>query len=58
MLAAVFINQVFHMERSDDSLLNLQNNLPLFSEYDQEAIQALGAEFEVDFISLGYTRNR
>lgn len=22
--------QVFHMERSSDSLLNLQNNLPLF----------------------------
>eukprot|EP00775_Hariotina_reticulata_P009310 gene9310-9475_t len=49
---------VFHMERSDDSLLNLQNNLPLLSEYDKEAIQALGTEFEVDFISLAYTRTR
>jgi len=46
------------MERSNDSLSNLQNNLPLLSEYDKDAIQALGGEFEVDFISLAYTRTR
>ncbi|KAF6256488.1 Pyruvate/Phosphoenolpyruvate kinase-like domain-containing protein [Scenedesmus sp. NREL 46B-D3] len=49
---------VFHMERSADSLLNLQNNLPLFSEYDRQAIAALGREFEVDYINLAYTRTR
>ncbi|KAF6256496.1 pyruvate kinase [Scenedesmus sp. NREL 46B-D3] len=49
---------VFHMERSADSLLNLQNNLPLFSEYDRQAIAALGAEFEIDYINLAYTRTR
>eukprot|EP00882_Tetradesmus_deserticola_P000941 GHRQ01001021.1.p1 GENE.GHRQ01001021.1~~GHRQ01001021.1.p1 ORF type:complete len:630 (+),score=269.85 GHRQ01001021.1:216-2105(+) len=49
---------VFHMERSTDSLHNLQNNLPLFSEYDMQAIAALGREFEVDCINLAYTRTR
>ncbi|WIA20807.1 hypothetical protein OEZ85_005164 [Tetradesmus obliquus] len=49
---------VFHMERSADSLLNLQNNLPLFSEYDRQAIAALGAEFEIDYVNLAYTRTR
>eukprot|EP00879_Flechtneria_rotunda_P010736 GHRR01011218.1.p1 GENE.GHRR01011218.1~~GHRR01011218.1.p1 ORF type:complete len:534 (+),score=126.26 GHRR01011218.1:418-2019(+) len=49
---------VFHMERSNDSLLNLQNNLPLLSDYDQEAIKALGAEFEIDFVNLAFTRTR
>jgi pyruvate kinase len=46
------------MERSADSLLNLQNNLPLFSEYDKQAIAALGSEFEVDYVNLAYTRTR
>ena len=46
------------MERSSDSLLNLQNNLPLFSDYDRHAIATLGAEFEIDFINLAYTRTR
>jgi pyruvate kinase len=46
------------MERSADSLLNLQNNLPLFSEYDRQAIAALGREFEVDYVNLAYTRTR
>jgi pyruvate kinase len=52
------ITQVFHMERSANSLLNLQNNLPLFSEYDRQAIAALGREFEVDYVNLAYTRTR
>lgn len=131
--------QVFHMERSNNSLLNLQNTLPLFryiacfsahlhtppvpsslsflympalqrhpclhkvglqhaltgtfsgrhsagaawfpdcccahsiliqaecvllrcvmscSDYDKEALAVLGAEFEIDFVSLAYTRTR
>ena len=50
--------QVFHMERSSDRLSNLQNDLPLFSDYDRHAITTLGAEFEIDFINLAYTRTR
>jgi hypothetical protein len=29
-----------------------------FSDYDKEALAVLGAEFEIDFISLAYTRTR
>jgi hypothetical protein len=32
---------VFHVERSSDELLNLQNDLPLLSEYDKECIISL-----------------
>jgi hypothetical protein len=58
LLLLLSFSQVFHMERSADSLLNLQNNLPLFSEYDKQAIAALGSEFEVDYVNLAYTRTR
>lgn len=34
---------VFHVERSSDELLNLQNDLPLLSEYDKECIISLAA---------------
>lgn len=44
------------MERSADSLLNLQNTQPLLSDYDKQAMEALGAEFDIDFVSLAYTR--
>eukprot|EP00877_Chromochloris_zofingiensis_P009130 jgi/Chrzof1/4470/Cz14g14130.t1_PYK3[v5.2] len=47
---------VFHMERSSDALVNLQNNLPLFSDYDRQAIEVLGREFEIDFLLVTYTR--
>lgn len=46
------------MERSADSLSNLQNNLPLLSEYDKQTIAMIGAQFEVDFVNLAYTRTR
>lgn len=46
------------MERSIEGLLNLQNNLPLLSDYDREAIAALGTEFEIDFVQLAFTRTR
>lgn len=46
------------MERSADSLLNLQNTLPLLSDYDKATLQALGSEFDIDFVSLAYTRTR
>lgn len=32
---------VFHVERSSDELLNLQNDLPLLSEYDKECLISL-----------------
>jgi hypothetical protein len=34
---------VFHVERSSDELLNLQNDLPLLSDYDKECILSLAA---------------
>lgn len=49
---------VFHVERSIDTLANVQNELPLLSEYDKECLAALGQEFEIDFISLSYARSR
>lgn len=49
---------VFHMERDSHTggLKNKQNQQPLFSEYDVETLQTLTAEFDVDFLSLSYTR--
>jgi hypothetical protein len=32
---------VFHVERSSDELLNLQNDLPLLSDYDKECLVSL-----------------
>jgi pyruvate kinase len=49
---------LFHMERSADTLLNLQNTLPLLSDYDKLALEQLGQQFEVDFLCLSYTRTR
>jgi len=49
---------VFHAERSTgNALSNVQNELPLLSDWDKHCIQALGAEFEIDFISLSYCRS-
>lgn len=36
----------------------LTNAVPPCSDYDKEALAALGAEFEIDFVSLAYTRTR
>lgn len=47
---------LFHVERSTDALLNMQNDLPLLSDYDKECLAALGQEYEIDFVSLSYTR--
>lgn len=48
---------VFHAERSHGGdLLNVQNELPLLSDWDKHCIQQLGQEFEIDFINLSYTR--
>jgi pyruvate kinase len=50
---------VFHMERSGvfSGIINKQNQQPLFSEYDVETLQTLAAEFDIDFLSLSYTRH-
>lgn len=50
---------VFHAERSSDAsvMLNKQNDQPLLSSYDKDCIQLLAKEFEIDYISLSYTRS-
>lgn len=48
---------VFHLERSGESLSNLQNDLPALTDFDKQAIAALCNEFEVDFVSLSYCRS-
>jgi pyruvate kinase len=48
---------IFHVERSADGLSNAQNDLPLLSEYDRQCLAALARDYEVDFISLSYTRS-
>lgn len=47
---------IFHTERSPDVLNNVQNDLPIMTDDDKSAIQGLAAEFEIDFISLSFTR--
>ena len=47
---------VFHTERSPDTLNNVQNDLPIMTDDDKANIKELAAEFEVDFISLSFTR--
>jgi pyruvate kinase len=47
---------VFHTERSADALQNIQNDLPVLSEYDKTVITAIVSEFEIDFISLSFVR--
>ncbi|GBF87464.1 pyruvate kinase [Raphidocelis subcapitata] len=48
---------VFHVERSSDSLENMQNDQPLLSDYDKECLASLGQTYEIDFVSLSYTRS-
>lgn len=47
---------VFHMERNKSGVANKQNQQPLFSECDWEWIPALAKDFDIDFLSLSYTR--
>lgn len=47
---------VFHTERSNNSLANKQNELPILHETDKEALKALAKDFEIDFVSLSFTR--
>lgn len=48
---------VFHTERSQDTLNNVQNDLPIMTDQDKQGIKDLGHEFEIDFISLSFTRS-
>ena len=48
---------IFHQERSNEGLSNLQNDLPCLTDFDRQAIQVLASEFEIDFISLSYCRS-
>ncbi|GLC77052.1 hypothetical protein PLESTF_001878200 [Pleodorina starrii] len=48
---------VFHAERSSEGLANVQNDLPLLSDYDKECLHILAQDFEIDFLSLSYTRS-
>lgn len=48
---------VFHCERAAAGLANAQNDLPALCGEDREAIAALVAEYEVDFVSLSFTRS-
>ncbi len=47
---------VFHTERSADSLQNIQNDLPILTEYDKKVIAAISKEVEIDFLSLSFVR--
>lgn len=38
---------VFHAERSVEGLANVQNDLPLLSDYDKECLHILAQDFEV-----------
>lgn len=48
---------VFHMERDDKGITNKPNSQDLFSSSDLESIKAVAAEFDIDFLSLSYTRH-
>lgn len=48
---------VFHAERSEHDLVNVQTNMPLFTGEDKAALKALAAEFEIDFLALAFTRH-
>ena len=47
---------MFHTERSADSLQNIQNDLPILTEYDKKVIRAISKEIEIDFLSLSFVR--
>ncbi len=48
---------IFHTERSADQVENAQNDLPILCGIDKRALEALCADYEIDFVSLSFTRN-
>ena len=47
---------VFHTERSADSLQNIQNDLPILTDYDKKVIKEICKVVEIDFLSLSFVR--
>lgn len=47
---------IFHTERSADQVNNVQNDLPILCNVDKKALEALCADYEIDFVSLSFTR--
>lgn len=47
---------IFHTERSPDQVDNVQNDLPILCGVDMNALTALCADYEIDFVSLSFTR--
>lgn len=47
---------LFHTERSANSLSNIQNDLPALCSEDKAALRELARDFEIDFVSLSFTR--
>lgn len=48
---------VFHQERSEEGLSNIQNDLPALTDFDRQAVAILASEFEIDFLSLSFCRS-
>lgn len=48
---------IFHTERAAEGVSNIQNRLPVLTPGDEEAIVSLAADFEIDFLSLSFTRS-
>jgi len=48
---------VFHQERSEEGLANIQNDLPALTDFDRQAVAILASEFEIDFLSLSFCRS-
>ena len=48
---------MFHTERTSDGLANIQNDLPILCAEDKAGLKALARDFEIDFISLSFTRH-
>eukprot|EP01025_Chloroclados_australasicus_P011954 TRINITY_DN1540_c0_g1_i2.p1 TRINITY_DN1540_c0_g1~~TRINITY_DN1540_c0_g1_i2.p1 ORF type:complete len:685 (+),score=86.36 TRINITY_DN1540_c0_g1_i2:65-2056(+) len=48
---------VFHAERSEESLVNQQNDQPVMTAKDKQMMAELAKEFEIDFVSVSHTRD-
>eukprot|EP01026_Neomeris_dumetosa_P032176 TRINITY_DN2549_c0_g1_i2.p1 TRINITY_DN2549_c0_g1~~TRINITY_DN2549_c0_g1_i2.p1 ORF type:complete len:625 (+),score=95.03 TRINITY_DN2549_c0_g1_i2:100-1875(+) len=48
---------VYHAERSEESLVNQQNDQPVLSDKDKDMMSTLAKEFEIDFVSVSHTRD-
>ncbi|KAK9908291.1 hypothetical protein WJX75_005628 [Coccomyxa subellipsoidea] len=46
---------VIHSEQGGDGMSSLQTDLPLLTQFDEDAIKMFTKEFEIDYINLTYT---